>query len=497
MSERIVNHPKYGRGEVKQSRYKGFELYVQFQDGLTRWVRLDEVEEMGTSSPLITTLLTSPPTPPTDEAFKSRRIVEAFRLGIVPHDCVDEFTFGRQDEIELLMDWLNSQEEATLLLVGEYGSGKTHLLNYAYGRALQEGFAVAYVEMDANEAPFHKPKRVYSRLVQTFRYRSKKDQQTKRFRDFLREVLAKGALKDHKYFGKLIGRESDETLWDWVEARELIIRPWSFYDWIYSCLPGLYDYSTAANIYCYLLNALGWAAKEVLGLKGLLLIFDEAEAVNVCDYTYQVEKSYNFLKALIRTADNDNMLSGVASKSGLYYCGVGDPIPFLYQQPSGLKLLFAFTPIYALSWIGELQSALRIDLQPLTDDALKEVFEHVCLLYNSAYDSLEEGLTISAIFRRITIQGGRTRMFVKGSVEALDLVRLNYGSFRINLSKSIDELELSIRSVNCLRSANIKTVADLVQRTEQDLLKIKNFGRKSLNEIEDILAEMGLQLGAE
>lgn len=46
---------------------------------------------------------------------------------------------------------------------------------------------------------------------------------------------------------------------------------------------------------------------------------------------------------------------------------------------------------------------------------------------DSAYDFLEEDLTISAIFRRITTQGGRTRMFVKGSIEALDLVRLNYG----------------------------------------------------------------------
>lgn len=69
--------------------------------------------------------------------------------------------------------------------------------------------------------------------------------------------------------------------------------------------------------------------------------------------------------------------------------------------------------------------------------------------------------------------------------------------FRINehLLKSVDELELSVRSANCLQSANIRTIADLVQRTEQDMLKTKNFGRKSLNEIKDILAEMGLHLG--
>jgi DNA-directed RNA polymerase subunit alpha len=64
-----------------------------------------------------------------------------------------------------------------------------------------------------------------------------------------------------------------------------------------------------------------------------------------------------------------------------------------------------------------------------------------------------------------------------------------------NLVRSVDELELSVRSANCLQNANIKTIGDLVQRTEADMLKTKNFGRKSLKEIKEILAEMGLSLG--
>jgi DNA-directed RNA polymerase subunit alpha len=63
------------------------------------------------------------------------------------------------------------------------------------------------------------------------------------------------------------------------------------------------------------------------------------------------------------------------------------------------------------------------------------------------------------------------------------------------LSRSVDELELSVRSYNCLKNADIKTIGDLVTRTEAEMLKTKNFGRKSLNEIKDILAEMGLSLG--
>lgn len=64
-----------------------------------------------------------------------------------------------------------------------------------------------------------------------------------------------------------------------------------------------------------------------------------------------------------------------------------------------------------------------------------------------------------------------------------------------NLFRSVDELELSVRSANCLQQANIKTIGDLVQRSEAEMLKTKNFGRKSLKEIKEILSEMGLSLG--
>ena len=64
-----------------------------------------------------------------------------------------------------------------------------------------------------------------------------------------------------------------------------------------------------------------------------------------------------------------------------------------------------------------------------------------------------------------------------------------------NLKRSVEELELSVRSYNCLKNAEIKTIADLVQKTEADMLKTKNFGRKSLNEIKEILSEMGLSFG--
>jgi DNA-directed RNA polymerase subunit alpha len=67
--------------------------------------------------------------------------------------------------------------------------------------------------------------------------------------------------------------------------------------------------------------------------------------------------------------------------------------------------------------------------------------------------------------------------------------------FNKNLLMKVDELELSVRSANCLKNDNIIYIGDLVQKTEAEMLRTPNFGRKSLNEIKEVLAQMGLHLG--
>ena len=69
--------------------------------------------------------------------------------------------------------------------------------------------------------------------------------------------------------------------------------------------------------------------------------------------------------------------------------------------------------------------------------------------------------------------------------------------FNPNLLRKVDELELSVRSANCLKNDNIVYIGDLVQKTEAEMLRTPNFGRKSLNEIKEVLAQMGLGLGME
>jgi len=80
--------------------------------------------------------------------------------------------------------------------------------------------------------------------------------------------------------------------------------------------------------------------------------------------------------------------------------------------------------------------------------------------------------------------------------EAVAEIQTEKGAqFNPNLYRSVEELELSVRSANCLQNANIRYIYELVQKTEAEMLKTKNFGRKSLNEIKEILGEMGLGLG--
>jgi len=103
------------------------------------------------------------------------------------------------------------------------------------------------------------------------------------------------------------------------------------------------------------------------------------------------------------------------------------------------------------------------------------IIEHLSLFITGADEKEDEMLPVE--------QGGSIHAHDENPV------------FNANLLKSVEELELSVRSYNCLKNANIKTIADLVQRTEQEMLRTKNFGRKSLNEIKEILHGMGLRLG--
>src|SRR6185295_14420205 len=86
-------------------------------------------------------------------------------------------------------------------------------------------------------------------------------------------------------------------------------------------------------------------------------------------------------------------------------------------------------------------------------------------------------------------------LFVHFEEEIVEEVDEEFLRIKTLLERSVEELELSVRSSNCLKAANIKTIGDLVTKSEGEMLKYRNFGRKSLKEIADILGGMGLHFG--
>lgn len=109
----------------------------------------------------------------------------------------------------------------------------------------------------------------------------------------------------------------------------------------------------------------------------------------------------------------------------------------------------------------------------------------------------EEALTSSAaiLADQLSVFSDIKNIVVEPEIQVIETMSTERPRFNDNLFRRIDELELSVRSSNCLENANIKYIGELVMRSEAEMLRTKNFGRKSLNEIKELLSEMGLHLG--
>ena len=431
---RSVKHTLYGVGEVRETRFGGFELSVQFEDGILRWIRQDELEFLSGSmsasnarieidKPVERIELIKPMLP--EERFKAREIIEALRLGIVPHGQVDEFTFGRDYAITQIKEWLDNQSGESLIVSGEYGVGKTHLLDYVYSSALKRNWAVAMVALDPGELPLHRPKAIYEAIVSSFKFRAHNGG----FREFLREIAASPKwheLQEHEYLGTVIEKirtgEDDEYIYEWIEGES------RYY-------PQMYNYSTCGNIYCYILSGISWAAKNILGLNGFLILFDEAESVDSFWHTsYQNNKSWNFLSGLVLAGSDDPVsLKEVGMNkfykhylykgwwgyhSDLQYCG-HLRLPFTWRVPCNLKLLFAFTPDDEMFEIEPLKSARKFEIGSINAEYFENISGKIISLYDLAYDFHAD----SRVFEYVPKDN--IRRFIKGLVEALDLARFH------------------------------------------------------------------------
>lgn len=430
-----IKHPKFGEGTVLTKLGGAFLLLVKFDKGMTFYVRRDECRFLRTE--LLAEQVTSMiPTPeksiPGVRAIVAACFLETLRLGIVPSD-VSSFTFGRQKELEDIAKWVGKVNAYPLYIVGDYGSGKSHLLECLRDKYLRMGWAVSKCQLDPNECPLHRPKRVYNRIMKSIRYMEGGKEFG--FKDLLRNFSTQSTDEvGHDYIDfvlKECRRYNDAApdIWDWIEGSG----PTSYY----FGLP-LYDDAPSANIYCSILSGLADLSRRS-GLKGLMVMLDEAEQITGSWYNYrnQFLKGIHFFGGLSLTCAASNLLiekpafnenpppTFIGPKSGLPY-SARKQISYLNSNSSSLKIIFAFTEIEFLYGYGEkLGHPDAIRLLPLGDKAKEEILFALYNIYqiaypNFTYEDIDE-LTGDALLNKKYSQN--TRILIKAFIEALDIIR--------------------------------------------------------------------------
>jgi hypothetical protein len=356
---------------------------------------------------------------------QGREVIEAFRMGIVPQPWVKGWTVGRAEEVAQIKTWLHDQTSGTLIIKGEYGAGKTHLLEYLFYKALELNYAVARVSIDPVSTHLAFPKRIYRGLTQSLRVPSSQNELD--FRQTLVRLAQADVLSDHKVLGPFLRalKEGQVTtpMWHWIEGFDAPFSKWG----------GLYDHTTAANIYCYILSGLSYALVEVLDINGLILLFDEAESSRIYRYSYEWLRGINFLRALILVANDEPDLIEEkvvktetcyqGERTNLIYSGLR-PLPYVYRLPTYLKVVFAVTPDVSLERLTAEYNIYTIELEPLHPQLLEHFFYRFVELYRRVY-----GLSLSSaekkeIFSLIQPYAFiSTRLFIKAMVECLDFKR--------------------------------------------------------------------------
>jgi hypothetical protein len=508
-----VEHSRYGRGFVRKERYAGGEFFVEFDNGLKLWVKRKDLsfspknEPIKIDSPKKTqqsgskpSQLPSKPIPhihptiicldpelqdkygvdegadgvpqrggdkiesPGDNAQKgdsrdnkspfdleSRIIIESLRLGGVPHNLASRFTAGREREIEIVQSFFSDRGKGAVLLEGEYGVGKSHMLELITSMALQKGWAVAKIEIDPKETAFHRPKALYQAITRSFIYT--KNGQVHNFYEFIRDVATTSnihslkKLFSHTYFKEVLIRweENDDNygLIEWI-AGDGIEGQYSKIPKLHEAqtMPKLHEAQTATNIYCNIISGIGWAAKNVLNLEGILILIDEAEGIDPAWYTsYQYGKALNFVKGITLMVQNNPDLrlepnkyiytqevprSKVGKLTGLNYCGLDrDIVPFLWESESHVKIIYSFVPDL-LGTIVDIESKMpwfteipRINLENIDSKAMDKLYSKLFDIYSNAYQFIPH------IDTRAYLPTTKTRLFVKGIIESFDLQRFD------------------------------------------------------------------------
>jgi hypothetical protein len=347
------------------------------------------------------------------DKISSIRLLEAFRLGVVPHQDIEHFTFGRAYEIEELENaykGLTAGKGGVCLIEGAYGSGKTHLLEYARHLSLKKGLVTAYCELSTQEG---------------YEYH---------YRDLLR-LMSGLDIDDHCFYSPVFktlnhideGHLMSEVFWQWIEGestKEYAIDPSApFKVPGGQKIPALYDFSTAADYYSFILTGLSNFIYRS-GMGGLVVIMDEVETVaRIWEYA-AYSRGLQFLEGLILSAFNDKTLKRIDKR--LIHNRVR-PTPYTYRD-AHMLLILAMTPTHGLRGMEQVMELVkqRMFLRKFSKPELEIIYNHLIEVYKVAYPEFELALSRrDNVFHAALKRGsGELREFIKFSVEAFDWLRL-------------------------------------------------------------------------
>jgi hypothetical protein len=421
-----IRHNLWGEGVVLAQRHDGYEFFVKFDNGARSWIKRSECVYQ--DLPIGTVTITGEKGPKEASREDENKLLklqalEAFKLGIVPPH-VKEFIFGREKEINYFKDWFKNSNKHTCLIFGQYGTGKTHFLNYLKEMSLKENYSVSLCSVDPTESPLYKPLYVYREIIENFTYGNGKN-----FEDFINEVRknSKHIKKKNAYIYNITKIDPrDDLFWRWIKGENLVKT--------YHNFPTLYNFSTSGNIFCNILSFYSWFCKNFLDLNGFVILFDEAEAIEFPTYNYRYVRSCNFFKGLRMTAENnEDLLSETVSLSspktgrstGLIYSGFASQVEYLYDSESYLKLVFAFTHGKdIMSLCTDAGYEVYIELKRLTKKSKIEAFNSIKETYEESHD-LSITKKDEQIIRDIVLKNPdeNIRAIVKKTIEALDLFR--------------------------------------------------------------------------
>lgn len=445
--DRVV-HAGYGTGTVLGLQgTRRIRVRFDRQRLLPRTVSVDQVAAGDEAPGVAAAAGTSPPPARFAAAERMlllarlRQTVEALRLGVVPAHHVADYTVGRGPQIDDIRR-LCTAGQGLRLIWGEYGAGKTHLLDVAEQLALGLGYVTARVVLDPREVPPSHPKRLYASIVGSLRY----PEQAGRGLEPLLASLAGSRRHLHaggRGFSRFLspalfahgGGDPELAAWavDYAEGQAVdavaLARALHRAGWRNPPPLALSDYRTYGRVYVHMVGTLASWSRDA-GFRGLTVLFDEVERLDALDAAhrrYALEVLRHYAAATLPE-------QRLAFREADLYRG-GHPVhrrlPLRYRAAQPLVVLMTLTPL------PETQAATgriltdhtqELYLPPLGRVELGQLVDRVIALYRRAYPEFEPPLARLEPIRRGGAERARAgedrpREVVRATVAALDAVR--------------------------------------------------------------------------